>query len=72
MTITIAMVTTIQIQETTKQLLDNFRARVKSESYDETIKRLLTNTSEVKEMFGFTKKKRLKFSKEDRMGFNEI
>lgn len=66
------MVTTIQLQETTKQLLDNLKAKEKKESYDVLIRHLLKDRIKVSDMFGFTKKKPLKFNKEDEMKFNEI
>ena len=66
------MVTTIQLQETTKQLLDNLKVKKKSESYDVIIRYLLKDHIKVSDMFGFTKKKHLKFSKKDEMKFNEL
>ncbi len=66
------MVTTIQVQETTKQLLDNLKTKEMVNSYDMVIRRLLNDRIKVEDMFGFTKKKPLKFSKKDEMKFNEI
>ncbi len=70
--IAIAMVTTVQLRETTKQLLEKLKAREKAESYDALIMGLLKSRIEVKDMFGFTRKKPLKFSREDEMSFNEL
>lgn len=66
-----SMTTTIQIKETTKQVLDRLKSKEKKESYDEVIKQLLEDKLGV-DMFGFTKKKPLNFKKEDEMGFNEL
>ena len=72
LTIAMAMVTTIQLNETTKQLLDRLKAKEKAESYDALVRRLLESRIEVKDMFGFTKKKPLKFGREDEMDFDEL
>ena len=66
-----SMTTTIQIKETTKQILDRLKLKEKKESYDEVIKQLLGDKVG-KDMFGFTKKKPLNFNKEDETGFNEV
>ena len=66
------MVITIPINETTKQLLDNFKVKIKSNSYDKVIQELLVKRTKAKEMFGFTKKKPLNFSKHDELSFNEV
>ena len=70
--IAMAMVTTLQLQETTKQLLDKFRAKEKAESYDALVRQLLESRVKVKDMFGFTKKKPLKFGRKDEMDFDEL
>ena len=72
LTIAMAMVTTIQLQETTKQLLEKLKATEKAESFDELIRRLVESRVKVKDMFGFTSKKPLKFSRKDEMDFNEL
>lgn len=66
------MVTTIQLNETTKQLLDKLKAKERAESYDALVRRLLESRIEIKDMFGFTKKKPLKFGREDEMDFDEL
>mgnify|MGYP001604261742 FL=1 len=66
------MATTIQLQETTKQLLDSLKAKEKIESYDIVIQHLLKSHIKISDMFGFTKKNPLKFSKKDEMQFNEL
>ena len=66
------MVTTIQVQETTKQVLDNLKNKEREKSYDVIIRHLLKEHVEVSDMFGFTKKKPLKFSRKDELKFNEI
>lgn len=70
--IAIAMATTIQVGETTKQLLDRLKGRESVETYDQLIQCLLRNHEKVSDMFGFTRKKPLKFRKEDEMKFNEV
>ena len=71
-TIAMAMVTTIQLNETTKQLLDKLKVKEKAESFDELIRRLVESRVKVRDMFGFTKKKPLKFGREDEMDFDEL
>ena len=66
------MVTTIQIKETTKQILDNLKSKKKASSYDELIRAIIKEKVNVQNMFGFTKNRPLKFKKEDEMGFNEL
>ena len=66
------MVTTIQVQETTKQVLDNLKNKERAKSYDVIIRHLLKEHVEVSDMFGFTKKKPLKSSRKDELKFNEI
>lgn len=70
--IAMAMVTTIQLNETTKQLLDKLKAKEKAESFDELIRRLVESRVKVRDMFGFTRQKPLKFSRKDEMDFNEL
>lgn len=72
LTISMAMVTTIQLQETTKQLLDKLKAREKAASFDELILSLVESRVKVRDMFGFTKQRPLKFSKKDEMDFDEL
>ncbi len=66
------MATTIQVGETTKQLLDRLKARESVETYDKLIQRLLQNHEKVSDMFGFTSKKPLRLRKEDEMKFNDV
>ena len=66
------MVTTIQLQETTKQLLDNLKSKKALKSYDELIKELLGKQMEIKEMFGCTKNRPFKFTREDKIQFHEL
>ena len=46
------MATTIQLKETTKQLLDNLKTKEKIESYDIIIQHLLKTHVDVSDMFG--------------------
>ena len=66
------MATTIQVGETTKQLLDRLKGKENVETYDQLIQHLLHNHEKVSDMFGFTRKKLLRFQKEDEMKFNEV
>lgn len=66
------MVTTIQVKETTKQLLDRAKTEEQQETYDDIIRTLLTKRMDVPELFGLTKKHPLHFKKEDEMDFNEV
>ncbi len=66
------MATTIQLKETTKQLLDKLKFKEKVNSYDEVILNLIKEKIKLPEMFGFTKSKPLKFRKEDELSFNEL
>jgi len=66
------MVTTIQVKETTKQLLDRVKSEEQQETYDDLIKTLLIKRLNVPELFGMTKKQPLHFKKEDEMEFNEV
>ncbi|MBI2549773.1 hypothetical protein HYV83_01165 [Candidatus Woesearchaeota archaeon] len=66
------MVTTIQLQETTKQLLEKLKVKSKAESYDEIIRGLLESRIKVKDMFGFTREKPLRFSRKDEMDFDNL
>jgi hypothetical protein len=66
------MATTIQVNETTKQMLDNLKFKKKARSYDELIRSILEEKIAMPNMFGFTSKKSLKFRKEDEMSFNEL
>ena len=70
--IAMAMVTTIQLNETTKQLLGKLKVKEKAESFDELIRRLVESRVKVRDMFGFTRQKPLKFSRKDEMDFNEL
>ena len=66
------MATTIQVKETTKQLLDTVKRRSKASSYDAVLLKLLKKPYEVSDMFGITRKKPIKFSRSDEMQFNEL
>lgn len=66
------MITTIQVKETTKQLLDKVKEKEKLNSYDEIIRNLLQNKLKIPNLFGITKNKPLRFKKEDEMSFNEV
>jgi len=66
------MTTTIQVRETTKQILDSLKSKEKKGSYDEVIVHLLKVKIELNDMFGYSRKNQLKFKKEDEMVFDEI
>ena len=66
------MVTTIQVQETTKQLLERVKIDEHLSTYDDAIRRLLVDKMRVPDMFGVTKKKPLRFSKKDELGLHEL
>ena len=66
------MITTIQVKETTKQLLDKMKFKEKANSYDEIIRNLLQNKLKIPDLFGATKHKPLRFRKEDEMSFDEL
>ncbi len=66
------MPTTIQIKETTKQLLDTLKSRKNVGSYDEVIHSLLEQKAPSREMFGFAKGKLKPFTKEDEMDFDKL
>ena len=71
-TVTIAMATTIQIQETTKQVLDSVKNQEHLASYDETINHLLHTHLDIPDMFGYTKTRPLRWSKKDEMDSHEL
>ena len=65
------MVTTVQVSESTKQLLERLKGEERASSYNEVIERLAKEHARVPEsMFGSIKKGRWK--KEDRMKFHEL
>jgi len=66
------MPTTIQVQETTKQLLDQVRVKEHDKTYDQVIRNLLTKHMKIPLLFGITKKNPISFKKEDEMEFNEV
>lgn len=66
------MATTIQLRETTKQLLDTLKAKTNEETYDTVILHLLGKERKIKDMFGATRKKPLRFSREDELKFHEL
>mgnify|MGYP001577833928 CR=1 FL=1 len=66
------MPTTIQVSETTKQLLDMLKEKKQVKTHDMLIQQLLqTETKIPKSMFGAMKGLK-KWSKEDRFDFHEL
>ncbi len=65
------MATTIQVTETTKQLLERLKEEDKAGSYDEVIQKVLLVREKVpKSMFGVDKG--IVWKKEDRLKFREL
>ena len=65
------MATTIQIRESTKQMLDRIKETEHVQTFDDVIVELAKNKLKVpKSLFG--KGKISKFKKEDRMSFHEL
>ena len=59
------MATTIQVSETTRQLLDSYKKKMHASSYDMIISKLMSEKMKIpKSMFGAAKG--IKWSKEDR------
>jgi hypothetical protein len=66
------MATTIQVSAGTKQLLDRLKQQEEAASYDDVIAHLISSHAKVpKSMFGAARKK-MKFTKADRMKFHEL
>ena len=65
------METAIYIDDETKHLLDNVRTTQNINSYNEAIRHLVQNHLDSSTMFGVTKQKPLRFSKQDEMDFHE-
>jgi len=69
----IVMATTIQVQETTRQMLESLKQSSNAQSYDEVIRSLMEKKKSIHSMFGYTAKKPLIYNKEeDRMKFHEF
>ncbi len=67
------MISSIQLKRITKQRLDSFKSKEKLLSYDQVINHLLKfHKDDVPNMFGYTKKRPLHFTKEDEMKFHEL
>lgn len=66
------MTTTIQIEEQTKNILDNIIATENLANHDEVIKHLTETHIDTATMFGITRKKPLRFGKEDELQFHEL
>ncbi|MBI5393534.1 hypothetical protein HZA96_06720 [Candidatus Woesearchaeota archaeon] len=66
------MISTIQLKQTTKQRLDSLKNKEKLQSYDQVIVHLLSSHKDVPEMFGFNRKKPIRFTREDEMKFHEL
>ena len=66
------MATTIQVSDTTKQVLDMLKEKKRIRTHDQLIQNLIEEEMSVpKSMFGALKGKKLKWEKEDRFDFNE-
>lgn len=64
------MATTIQISDSTKQLLELLKEQEEASSYDQVLQKLLRQHTKVpKSMFGTMKD--IKWKKSDRMDFHE-
>ena len=66
------MVTTIQIEDQTKDILDSIRTTENLANHDEVIKHLTKTHIDTATMFGITKKNPLHFRKEDELQFHEL
>lgn len=64
--------TTVQVNEKTLQMLNIAKKEMKAKSYDEVIKKLLTERSKIPcSMFG-SNRKLSSFTEEDRAEFHEL
>ncbi|MBI5389335.1 hypothetical protein HZB01_03060 [Candidatus Woesearchaeota archaeon] len=64
------MVTTIQVEETTKQLLEGLKEEKKANTYDQLIREMIMKEKEIpKSMFGTAKGFNLKV---ERLEFHEV
>ena len=67
------MATTIQVSDTTKQMLEMLKEKKQMRTHDQLIQNLIEEEIAVpKSMFGALKGKKLKWAKEDRFDFNEL
>lgn len=67
------MATTIQVSDTTKQMLEILKEKMQAKTHDTLIRQLLeTETKVPKSMFGALRGKKLKWGKEDEFDFNEL
>jgi hypothetical protein len=67
----VLMPTTIQVSDTTKQLLDMLKEKRQAKSHDIVLQQLLESEAKIpKSMFGTLKG--MKWKKEDRFDFNEL
>ena len=65
------MTTTIQVSDSTKQVLESLKVKESAASYDELIRHLVDKHSKIpKSMFGSIKTS--KWKKEDRFDFHEL
>jgi hypothetical protein len=66
------MATTIQVSDTTRQMLEMLKEKKRIRTHDQLIQNLIEEEMTVpKSMFGALKGKKLKWEKEDRIYFNE-
>ena len=66
------MPTTVQVNETTLQMLNEAKKQMKAKSHDEVIKKLLTEHKKIpRSMFG-SNHKLTSFTEEDRAEFHEL
>ncbi|MEK6886505.1 MAG: hypothetical protein AABW88_01615 [Nanoarchaeota archaeon] len=66
------MATTVQLEETTKQLLDTLKIKERKKTYNELIRHLAETHTHVKDMFGSARGKLKPFTKEDKLELHEL
>ncbi len=67
------MATTIQLRETTKQLLDTVKIKENIHTYDQAIRHLVKKHVDIpKSMFGVFAKHPIKFTREDKIKLHEL
>lgn len=67
------MPTTIQVSDTTKQMLEMLKGKKQLKTHDQLIQSLIEEEVAVpKSLFGALKGKKLKWEKEDEFDFNEL
>jgi hypothetical protein len=67
------MATTIQVRETTKQLLDAVKGKEHIETYDQVIRHLVEKHVDIpKSMFGIFAKNPIKFTREDKLKLHDL